>query len=246
MEADIPHHDDVVVPLDAETLALSQHEWLQFEPDSAAAIRCHCILRMSVATPHCIGWAVLADAGQAERARPILSSHQAAVREQEDEELPPDIEFSLCGRHMEISIERFVVHLGIYYGPETVHRPPTTGDDHQRSSYSIYPPLHRDDHLRSRTEPGVGDDDGFVLSSLTHDWQLAVISEQQQLEDQAMPKPDPIREQPVRSPAHEDSPPQHPPHVYCAVRLTEQLEALLRHVAARYDEMAQADRRRAA
>ncbi|KAL8216392.1 hypothetical protein R6Q57_023229 [Mikania cordata] len=47
-------------------------------------------------------------------------AHQAAVRVDEDAELPPDIEFSLCGQHFEMSIERFVVYLGIYYEPETV------------------------------------------------------------------------------------------------------------------------------
>ncbi|KAL8255978.1 hypothetical protein R6Q59_031045 [Mikania micrantha] len=48
------------------------------------------------------------------------NAHQAAVREQDGEELPPDIEFSLCGQHVEMSIKRFAVHLGIYYEPETV------------------------------------------------------------------------------------------------------------------------------
>ncbi|KAL8226358.1 hypothetical protein R6Q57_016190 [Mikania cordata] len=47
-------------------------------------------------------------------------AHQAAVRVEEDAELPPDIEFSLGGQHFEMSIERFAVHLGIYYEPETV------------------------------------------------------------------------------------------------------------------------------
>ncbi|KAL8217799.1 hypothetical protein R6Q57_021172 [Mikania cordata] len=96
-------------------------------------------------------WGVLANVGEAGRARAILGddtpwthlfeitelpthrlitveflsmfryrAHQAAVREQYDEELPPDIEFSLCGQHFEMSIERFVVHLGIYYEPETI------------------------------------------------------------------------------------------------------------------------------
>ncbi|KAL8211420.1 hypothetical protein R6Q57_005857 [Mikania cordata] len=158
MEPEIPHHDDVAMPLDTETLAVSQHERLQFEPESAAAMRCRRILRMSVATPRCIDWGVLADAGHAERARAILGedtpwtrlfdiaelptyrlitveflstfryrAHQAAVREQEDEELPPDTEFSLCGQHMEMSIEWFAVHLGIYYELETVHDAFTQG-----------------------------------------------------------------------------------------------------------------------
>ncbi|KAD2804051.1 hypothetical protein E3N88_37428 [Mikania micrantha] len=138
-------------PLDPETLALSQHEWLQFEPQSAVWTRCRRILRISVPTPRCIDWGLLADAGEAVRARAILGedtpwtrlfdladlptyrlitveflstfrcrAHQAAVREEDDEELPPDIEFSLCGHHFEMSIERFAVHLGIYYEPETV------------------------------------------------------------------------------------------------------------------------------
>ncbi|KAL8230610.1 hypothetical protein R6Q57_000388 [Mikania cordata] len=51
-------------------------------------------------------------------------AHQAAVQEQDDEELPPDIEFSLCDEHMDMSIERFFVHLGIYYEPETVTTSP--------------------------------------------------------------------------------------------------------------------------
>ncbi|KAL8225861.1 hypothetical protein R6Q57_018418 [Mikania cordata] len=105
---------------------------------------------MSMRTPRCIDWGVLANCGEAERARAILGedipwtrlfelaelptyrlitveflstfryrAHQAAVRV-EDAELPPDIEFSLGGKHFEMSIERFVVHLGIYYEPETV------------------------------------------------------------------------------------------------------------------------------
>ncbi|KAD4584359.1 hypothetical protein E3N88_21960 [Mikania micrantha] len=57
----------------------------------------------------------------------------AAVREADDEELPPDIEFSLCGQHFEMSIERFAVYLGIYYEPETVRddfaQAPTQGEE---------------------------------------------------------------------------------------------------------------------
>ncbi|KAL8260830.1 hypothetical protein R6Q59_024879 [Mikania micrantha] len=100
---------------------------------------------MRVGTPHCIDWGVLADAGEAVRARAILGedtpwtrlfeiaelpTHRlitAAVREEDDEELPPDIEFSLCGQHFEMSIERFSVHLGIYYEPETVRDDFTQG-----------------------------------------------------------------------------------------------------------------------
>ncbi|KAL8213958.1 hypothetical protein R6Q57_003407 [Mikania cordata] len=153
MDAEMPHQDDVVQgpPLDPETLALSQHEWLQFEPASAVAMRCRRILRMSMGTPRCIDWGVLGDCGEADRARAILDedtqwtrlfdlaelptyrlitveflstfryrAHQAAVRVEEDAELPLDIEFSLGGQHFEMSIERFAVHLGIYYELETV------------------------------------------------------------------------------------------------------------------------------
>ncbi|KAL8214389.1 hypothetical protein R6Q57_003838 [Mikania cordata] len=113
---------------------------------------------MSVATPSCIDWGVLADVGQADRARAILGedttctrlfdtsdlsayrqitvdflstflyrAHRTAVPEQKDEELPPDIEFSLCRQHMEMSIERFAVLLGLYYEPETVTNAFTQG-----------------------------------------------------------------------------------------------------------------------
>ncbi|KAL8200096.1 hypothetical protein R6Q57_011435 [Mikania cordata] len=78
----------------------SEPEWLQFEPASTAAMRCRRIIRMSVATP---------------------------LREEDDEELPPDIEFSLGGQHFEMSIERFAVHLGIYYEPEIVRDDFTQG-----------------------------------------------------------------------------------------------------------------------
>ncbi|KAD4385330.1 hypothetical protein E3N88_25498 [Mikania micrantha] len=54
-------------------------------------------------------------------------SHQAAVPEQEDEELPPDVEFLLCGHHMEMLIEQFAVLLGLYYEPETVTEAFTQG-----------------------------------------------------------------------------------------------------------------------
>ncbi|KAD4179970.1 hypothetical protein E3N88_28561 [Mikania micrantha] len=72
--------------------------------------------------------------------------------------------------------------------------------------------------------------------------QLAVM--QQQPEDQAMPEPDPIREEPVQSPPHEDPLPQHPPHVYHAVRLTKPLEPLLHRLPAQSDEILQDTRRR--
>ncbi|KAL8211388.1 hypothetical protein R6Q57_005825 [Mikania cordata] len=154
MDAEMPHQDDVAQqgpPMDPETLALSQHEWQQFDSASAAALRCRHIIRMSMGTPRCIDWGVLGDCGEAERARAILGddtpwtrffdlaklptyrlltmeflstfryrAHQAAVRVEKDAELPPDIEFSLDGQLFEMYIERFAVHLGIYYEPETV------------------------------------------------------------------------------------------------------------------------------
>ncbi|KAL8208316.1 hypothetical protein R6Q57_007728 [Mikania cordata] len=153
MDDEMSHQDDVVLqgpPMNPETLALSQHEWLQFEPASAAAMRCRRILQLSMGTPRCINWGVLGDCGEANRARAILGedtpwtrlfdlaelptyrlitveflftfryqAHQEAVRV-EDAELPPDIEFSLGRQHLEMSIERFAVHLGIYYKPKTV------------------------------------------------------------------------------------------------------------------------------
>ncbi|KAL8199451.1 hypothetical protein R6Q57_013019 [Mikania cordata] len=123
MDVEMPHQEDVTQqgpPLDPETLALSQHAWLLFEPQSAAAAaRCRRILRMSTGTPRCIDWGVLIDCGEAVRARAILGEN-TPVREEDDEELPPDIEFYLGGEHFEMLIERFAVHLGIYYEPETV------------------------------------------------------------------------------------------------------------------------------
>ncbi|KAD4586587.1 hypothetical protein E3N88_24188 [Mikania micrantha] len=134
MDAEMLQQEQVaqqMPPLDPESLALSQHAWLQFEEHSATFMRCRRILRMSVPTPRCIDWGLLADAGEAVRARAILGedtpwtrlfdladlptyllitveflstfryrAHQAAVREADDEELPPDIEFSLCGQHL--------------------------------------------------------------------------------------------------------------------------------------------------
>ncbi|KAL8211357.1 hypothetical protein R6Q57_005794 [Mikania cordata] len=153
-DVEMPHQEDVAQqgpPLDPETLALSQHEWLQFEPQPAAAAKCRRIIRMSMGTPRCIDWGVLADCEEAVHAKAILGkdtpwtrlfelaelptytlirveflstfryrAHQAAVRAEDDAELPPDIEFFLGGKHFEMSIERFAVHLGIYYEPETV------------------------------------------------------------------------------------------------------------------------------
>ncbi|KAD3066562.1 hypothetical protein E3N88_34442 [Mikania micrantha] len=111
---------DYALDLDDEALQLMQHQWLQFAPGTTTSIRCRRILRMSVATPRCIDWGVPADAADLPTYRLITveylstfryRAHQVAVPKQEDEELPPDIEFSLCGKQMEMTIERFAVLL---------------------------------------------------------------------------------------------------------------------------------------
>ncbi|KAL8200322.1 hypothetical protein R6Q57_011661 [Mikania cordata] len=308
MDADMAHRDDIGQqgsPMDPDTLALSQHEWLQFDPASAAAMRRSGRAILGEDIP----WTRLFNLAELPTCRLITveflstfkyRAHQAAVRVEEDEELPPDIEFSLCGQHFDMSIERFAVHLGIYYEPETVsdgfkqgltqgggggdeglvgpdfryavHRPQGAGDDDQGSSDQIHPPVHSDDHLRSRPEPGVSDYDRSLLSALTYRrpavqpgtvfrfvlrlllppleaWtaarpfrppQAIVLPDQQQQDGEPTPDPEPIQKQPVGSPPHgEEEPPQHPPHVYRAVRLTEPLEALLHHITAHCDETAQ-------
>ncbi|KAL8231414.1 hypothetical protein R6Q57_001192 [Mikania cordata] len=126
-------------------------------------------------------------------------AHREAVPEQEDEELQPDIEFSISGQHMEMTIERFVVLLCIYYesgdrdsgihpgadawrgwGDESVvatyflhivHQPPSVCVGHQGSSDPIHPQVHSYDYISTWTEPRVGDDVRFILSSLFDDWQ---------------------------------------------------------------------------
>ncbi|KAL8193624.1 hypothetical protein R6Q57_026759 [Mikania cordata] len=140
MEAHMPHQKDVDQqgpPFDPETLVLSQHEWLQLERASAVAMRCRRILRMSMGTPlrarTILGedtpWTRLFELTELPTYRLITveflstfryRAHQATVREEDDEELPPYIEFSIGGEHFEMSIERFAVHLGIYYELETV------------------------------------------------------------------------------------------------------------------------------
>ncbi|KAD7476979.1 hypothetical protein E3N88_00115 [Mikania micrantha] len=80
--------------------------------------------------------------------------------------------------------------------------------------------------------------------------QVVILPKQQHAQDDgAMPNPEPIRVEPVRSPAREE-PLQHSSYIYRAVHLTEPLEVLLRQIAARCDEtaqqMAEAGRRRAA
>ncbi|KAD5803468.1 hypothetical protein E3N88_14828 [Mikania micrantha] len=67
----------------------------------------------------------------------------------------------------------------------------------------------------------------------------ADIPDQEQQDGGPIPEPEPIREEPVLSLARDEEPPQLPPHVYRAVRLTEPLEALLHQIAARCDETAQ-------
>ncbi|KAL8205313.1 hypothetical protein R6Q57_008864 [Mikania cordata] len=94
---------------------------------------------MGVGAQCSIDWGVLADAVDLPTFRIITveflstfcyRTHQVAVPEQEDEELPPDIEFSICGQHMEMSIERFSVLLSIYYEQETVTEAFTQGLTH--------------------------------------------------------------------------------------------------------------------
>ncbi|KAL8210114.1 hypothetical protein R6Q57_006846 [Mikania cordata] len=147
MDADMAH-DDVGQqgpPMDPDTLALSQHEWLQFEAGSATTMRLITVEFLSTFR---------------------YRAHQAAVRVDEDAELPPDIEFSLCGQHFEMGRrgDEGLVGPGLRYA---VHRPPGPGDDDQGSSDQIHPPVHRDDHLRSRPVAGVGDYDRSILSALT-------------------------------------------------------------------------------
>ncbi|KAL8208863.1 hypothetical protein R6Q57_008275 [Mikania cordata] len=266
-------------------------------------------------------------------------AHQAAVRVEEDAELPPDIEFSLGGQHFDMSIERFAVHLGIYYEPETVlddfGQGLTQGEEgvmrawwaqisdtsftgHRVRATMIRDPLIRYIHRcivttisgRVQSQEWVTTTDVFIcthsllagratwhgvsrcttppstpFSSAVHcgvapssptllapeAWltclmilrrssldgrpfqpaQVIVVPDQQQQDGDPMPELEPIQEEPVQSPPRgEDEPPQHPPHVYRAVRLTEPLEALLPHIAARGDDtarqMAESDRRRAA
>ncbi|KAL8196730.1 hypothetical protein R6Q57_024493 [Mikania cordata] len=148
-------------------------------------------------THRCIDWGVLGDCGEAERARAILGedtpwtrlfdleelpsyrlitveflstfryrAHQAAVRVDEDAELPPDIEFSLCGQHFEMGGggDEGLVGPDLRYA---VSPATGSGDDDQGSSDQIHPPVHRDDHLRSRPVAGVGDYDRSILSALT-------------------------------------------------------------------------------
>ncbi|KAL8215953.1 hypothetical protein R6Q57_022790 [Mikania cordata] len=281
-------------------------------------------------------------------------AHQAAVRVDEDAKLPPDIEFSLCGQHFEMSIERFAVYLGIYYELETVtdgfahgltqgkegvmrawwaqiSDTPFTG--HWVRATMIRDPMIRYNPLcivttisgRGQSQEWVTMTDLFYLHSLlagrpcnlarcfalyyasfyhlqergtlwggafiTHiartrgvvdmldDLQeieprkldrrtiismklaadipgvglrfieqdsrpfqppQAIVLPDQQHQQEEQPRPSPLREQAVESPPRgEEEPPQHPPHAYRAVRLTEPLEALLHHIARRADESAQ-------
>ncbi|KAL8211423.1 hypothetical protein R6Q57_005860 [Mikania cordata] len=86
---------------------------------------------MSVATPRCIDWGVLGDAAlhSSTPSRRVAAylRNSMAVRDEDDDELPPDIEFSLGGHHFKMSFERFAVHLGIYYELEIVRDDFTQG-----------------------------------------------------------------------------------------------------------------------
>ncbi|KAL8204455.1 hypothetical protein R6Q57_010078 [Mikania cordata] len=168
MDAEMPHQEDVAQqgpPLDPQTLPLSHHEWLQFEPQSVAA-KCRRIIRMSMGTPRCIDWGVPADCGEAGRARAILGEDTPWTRLFELAELPTyrliTVEF--------LSTFRYRAHQTAVRAEDDAELPPDidTGHDDQRSSDPLHPPLHRDDHFGSRSEPVVGDDDRSVLSALTH------------------------------------------------------------------------------
>ncbi|KAL8218927.1 hypothetical protein R6Q57_022300 [Mikania cordata] len=120
MDTEMPHQDDAVQqgpPMDLECI-----DWGVLG-DCGEAERARAILGED--TP----WTRLFDFAELPTYRLLTveflstfryRAHQAAVRMEEDAELPPDIEFSLGGQHFEMSIERFAVHIGIYYEPETV------------------------------------------------------------------------------------------------------------------------------
>ncbi|KAL8262565.1 hypothetical protein R6Q59_023914, partial [Mikania micrantha] len=168
-----------------------------------------------------------------------------------------------------------------------VHRPPITGDDDQRSSDSLHPPLHRDDHLRSRPEPG---ERGTLWGGafVTHIARSRGLVDM--LPDPSAIKPRKLNRRTIVSMKLVADIPGRPGHhragaaaalgrwfdaaaradsggagsiidargvaaaastaLYRAVSLNEPLEALLHHIAVRFDEMAQqmaeADRCRAA
>ncbi|KAL8217991.1 hypothetical protein R6Q57_021364 [Mikania cordata] len=114
---------------------------------------------------------------------------EAAVRVEEDTELTPDTEFSFGGQHFEMSIERFAVHLGLYYEPKTVlddfGQGLTQGEEgvmrawcaqisntsfigHRVRAMMIRDPLIRYIHrCIVTTISGVGDYDRSLLSALT-------------------------------------------------------------------------------
>ncbi|KAL8210884.1 hypothetical protein R6Q57_005321 [Mikania cordata] len=82
-------------------------------------------------------------------------AHQAAVRVEEDAELPLDIEFSLGGQHFEMSISY------------VVHRPQGAGNDDQGFSDQIHPPVHNDAISgRGQSQEWVTTTDLFYLHSL--------------------------------------------------------------------------------
>ncbi|KAL8215798.1 hypothetical protein R6Q57_022635 [Mikania cordata] len=248
------------------------------------------------------------------------TAHQAAVREEDDEELPPDIEFSLGGEYFEMSIERFVVHLCIYYEPETVRDDFTQGltqgeegvmrawwaqiSDTPFIGYRVRATMIRDPLIHyihrcivaspcnlarcfalyyasfyHRKERGTLWGGAFVTHIARSRGMVDMLDDLPAIEPRKLDRrtlismklaadiparpgrraraagrwcdagPETIQEEPVQSQTREVELPQHPPHVYRAVRLTEPLEALLHHIAARCGEtaqqMAESDRRRA-
>ncbi|KAL8201806.1 hypothetical protein R6Q57_010953 [Mikania cordata] len=217
---------------------------------------------MAVGAQRSIDWAVLTEAGLVDQARAILGkdrpwarlfdiadlptgrlitveflltfryrAYQAAVAEQEDEELQPDIEFSICNQHMEMSIERFAELLGIYYEPETITEAfiqgLTQGEDGVMREW--WPQISSTEFHNHR---GV-DTEHAPSYRLSGCW-LAL---------QGVDLPGGAHPVTATAGAAAAGPPQHPPLVYRAVRLTEPLEALLYRMAAQTDELVQNSRR---
>ncbi|KAL8225729.1 hypothetical protein R6Q57_018286 [Mikania cordata] len=101
-------------------------------------------------------------------------AHQAAVRVEEDAELPPDIEFYLGGQHFEMSIKRFAVQLGIYYEPETVSDDFAHGLTQGRRGNEglVGPDIRYAVHRRQ----GVSDDDQGSSDQIVHQCIVTTIS----------------------------------------------------------------------
>ncbi|KAL8214212.1 hypothetical protein R6Q57_003661 [Mikania cordata] len=154
----------------------------------------------------------------------------AGVVEEEDVELQSDIQFSICSHYFQMSIECFAVLLGIYHRLKTVTedftQSLTLGEDGvMRAWWPISLPCRF-----SSTKFVLPRLETFLLGTPTG------ASARPDLHRVGSPHhvrdPDPLEEQPHQSPPpHADEPLQHLPHVYCAVRLTEPLEALLHRVA---------------